>query len=634
VSPLEALKYYWGHESFRSLQPEIIESVLNGNDTLALLPTGGGKSICFQVPALINPGICLVISPLIALMKDQVENLRSRNIPAAAIFSGMKKEEIETIMNNAVNGAYKFLYLSPERLQTEYTQEKIAVMKVNLLAIDEAHCISQWGYDFRPEYLKIAEIRSLFANVPVLALTATATSNVVTDIQEKMLFKKPNVFRKSFERKNLSYIVRNTEDKDNKMLEICNKLPGTGIIYAANRRQTQQISELLKKNNISSAFYHAGLSSKERNDIQEGWIKNKIRVIVCTNAFGMGIDKPDVRFVIHYQMASSLEAYYQEAGRAGRDGLRSFCVVLHEEHDEISANQLLQQKYTDKETQVLIYEQVCNYLGIGIGSGADESFRFDLKSFCTEYKWNAFIVNSALNQLEKNGLLKANNALFNPSKVHILVHRDELTGYMEKNPAHDPIIRNLVRSYGGIFDFLTQVNEKDIAARTPGKSSSDIINCLSRLHELKYIFYDQQHDEAQIVLLSDRLPSSYIIINEAEQDQLKKTELEKLNKSMYYAHQDKLCRSRILLSYFDEIKEEPCGVCDICISNRKKEMSNSQFKAIYDAIEYELKKNPLSLPLLYKALPAIKKQELTEAVNYLLSQEILEYNNRNELVLV
>jgi ATP-dependent DNA helicase RecQ len=634
VTPLEVLKQYWGHESFRSLQPEIIDSVLAGKDTLALLPTGGGKSVCFQVPALMQPGLCLVISPLIALMKDQVENLRAKNIQAAAIYSGMKKEEMETVMINAVNGAYKFLYLSPERLQTEYAREKITQMKINLLAVDEVHCISQWGYDFRPEYLKIAEIRPALQNIPILALTATATAKVATDIQEKLSFKKENLFRKSFERKNLSYIIRHTEDKDNKLLEICNKLQGTGIVYASNRRQTQEISKFLKVNNISADFYHAGLSPKDRNLIQEKWINNKIRVIVCTNAFGMGIDKADVRFVVHYQMSASLEAYYQEAGRAGRDGLHSWCVVLHHRHDDSLSLQMLEQKYTDKETQKLIYEQLCNYLKVGIGEGEDQSYSFDLKEFCRHYKWNALIVTSALSHLEKNGLIKANPALYSPSMVRIIVHRDELIQFQEKNPAYNDIIKSMVRTYGGIFDFITQVSEKEIASRIKGLSAIDVIECLQKLHGLKYIHYEQQHDEPQIVLLSPRLPASHIQINEVEQQYLKSMELEKLTSAMHYTMQEEKCRSQVLLSYFDESKSDACGSCDICIRKRKKEMSPAQFRQIYSQIENELKIQPISLQALFRKLEGYKKQELTDVINYLIAQEIIEYNKTNELVLV
>jgi ATP-dependent DNA helicase RecQ len=634
ASPLEILTQYWGHQEFRTLQPEIINSVLEGNDTLALLPTGGGKSICFQVPALIKPGLCLVISPLIALMKDQVENLRNRNIPAAAVYSGMRKEEMELVMNNAVNGAYKFLYLSPERLHTEYARDKILQMKINLLAIDEAHCISQWGYDFRPEYLKIAEIRPLMPGIAMLALTATATAKVISDIQDKLSFKKQNVFRKSFERKNLAYLVRHTEDKDNKLLDICRKAGGTGVIYAASRRQTQDIARFLVQNGVSAAFYHAGLSSRDRNSMQEKWIRDKIRVIVCTNAFGMGIDKPDVRFVVHYQMANSLEAYYQEAGRAGRDGERAWCVVLHHIHDDANALQLLQQKYSDKETLRTIYDQVCNFLRVGTGEGADQCFDFDLKEFCKKYKWNALIVSSALTQLEKNGLLKGSMGLFTPSRVMITAHREDLKKFQEKFPENDLVIKSMLRTYGGIFDFYTSINENEIASRIPGMNADAVSECLQKLHDLKYIHYEKQHDQPQVMLISDRLPASHIEINEKEMEFLKSMELGKLEKAIEYAGQETKCRSQVLLSYFDEKDSKPCGSCDICIRNRKKEMSPVLFRSIFEAVEKELQNSPLTLPALIKKVNGIKKQDLTDTITYLLSQDILEYNKNNELVLV
>lgn len=632
TSPHEILKQYWGHADFRPLQLDIITAALEGKDTLALLPTGGGKSICFQVPALCMEGICIVVSPLIALMKDQVENLRNKNISAAALYSGMSSREIETTLNSAVNGAYKFLYLSPERLQSEHTRDKISQMQVNLLAIDEAHCISQWGYDFRPEYLLVANIREHLPKAPVLALTASATKDVVADIQARLEFKAPLVFRKSFERKNLQYVVRETDDKFNKLIEICNRVKGSGLVYTRNRRLTQEIASWLKNNKIDSAYYHAGLSNKERNKIQEDWIKNKTRVIVCTNAFGMGIDKPDVRFVIHYQMPATLEAYYQEAGRAGRDGNQAYCVVLHHNTDEKDAYRLLEQKYLGKTEVKRIYEMLCNYFKVPVGGGFEQSFEFDIAAFCKATQTKPTSVVAALKVLENNSLLMASPAFFTPSRLQITADSTSLYQFQLHHPAEAEIIKSVIRSYGGVFDYYTQINEAEIADRTLNTSPEAVTQCLLKLHQGKYADYIPQNDSPKIIFISPRLQQSHLEINEELQIQLEKIETIKLEKACEYASQSNHCRSLTILEYFDEADAASCGVCDVCLTKARKEITSVRFEEIYQAIQTQLKKNPLTRTALSTQI-ACTKIELDTVLKFLIANELVVMNSKNEIAL-
>ncbi len=632
ATPHEILQQYWGFDEFRPLQLDIINSCLEGNDVLALLPTGGGKSLCFQVPALCKEGLCLVISPLIALMKDQVENLQKKNIQATAIYSGMSTRDIETTLNNAVNGAYKFLYLSPERLQNEDTRNKIAQMSINLLAVDEAHCISQWGYDFRPEYLQIATIRDLIPKVPVLALTASATAAVAKDIQEKLMFRKAVLFRKSFERKNLQYIVRTTDDKFNKIIEICNNVKGSGLIYARSRRLTQEISSWLQNNKINSTYYHAGLSNKQRNKIQEEWIKNKSRIIVCTNAFGMGIDKPDVRFVLHYQMPGSLEAYYQEAGRAGRDGNKSYAVVLHHSTDEKEARKLLEQKYLPKEEVKRIYELLGSYLRVPVDGGLEQSYEFDIAHFCKTNHLKANTTMSALKVMEQNNLLLATPALFSPSKLRLTIDARTLNSYQSNHKAHNEIIRSIVRSYGGIFDYYIQINELEIATRTPNTSPTQVILCLQHLHQLKYAEYIPQTDTPKIYYIAARLQAKNIEINEEMQVHLKKVETEKLNKAYLYASQTSNCRSTEILKYFDEKNTKPCGKCDVCLLYFKKELPAEKFNTIMKEAQQLIRENELSLLQLISRLPH-PKNEIELVLKYLFANELIKYNKDATLII-
>ncbi len=461
---------YWGYSHFRPMQEDIIQSVLDGKDTLALLPTGGGKSLCFQVPAMLKPGICIVISPLIALMKDQVENLNKRGINAKAIYSGMHPNEIEITLNNAVYGDVKLLYVSPERLQTDSFREHLKKMKVNLIAVDEAHCVSQWGYDFRPPYLKIADIKAILQNVPILALTATATPEVVEDIQNKLEFKQKNVFQKSFERKNLTYFVIKSDDKLARLLRVINKVKGTGIVYVRSRKKTVEIANFLNKNGIKAGYYHAGLESKIRNDQQKLWMRDSNKVIVATNAFGMGIDKPNVRFVVHLDLPDTLEAYFQEAGRAGRDEQASFAVILHDNADLLALDQNFQNAYPEKEYIKNVYQALGNYFQIPEGSGKDQSFDFDLRDFCDQFRFNVITAYNSLKFLEKEGYIILNEDPNQSSVVHFTIGKEDLYRFQIENPSTDNFIKIILRSYGGVFADFVKISEVEIAKR----SKSDV----------------------------------------------------------------------------------------------------------------------------------------------------------------
>ena len=455
------LKKYWGYEHFRPFQEEVILSVLNQQDTLALMPTGGGKSLCFQIPAMYMTGMCLVVSPLIALMKDQVNNLRARKISAVAIHSGMSYREVDLTLDKCVEGHYKFLYLSPERLTTDIFRARLPNMKINLLAVDEAHCISQWGYDFRPPYLQIAEVREELKNIPVLALTASATKNVCTDIMEKLQFKQQHVVRRSFERKNLSYSVLFEEDKFGRVLKMLDKVKGTAIVYVRNRRRTKEISQFLQQNKVSATEYHAGLSHGERSQKQEDWIQNKVRVIVCTNAFGMGIDKPDVRLVVHWDTPDNLESYFQEAGRAGRDEKKSFAVILYNNADVTELHTREADRFPDLEEVKTVYDSVGNFCRIAEGAGQGESFNFNLNEFLKTYKLNAIRTLNSLKLLEQEGYLSFSESIYLPSRLMMTVDKENLYRYEVMHPEHEVLLKAIMRSYGGVFDYFSQIREEE-----------------------------------------------------------------------------------------------------------------------------------------------------------------------------
>lgn len=575
------LKQYWGYDSFRPLQEEIIESILKGQDTLALLPTGGGKSICFQVPAMANEGLCLVISPLIALMKDQVENLVSKGIPALAIYSGMSHRQMDIELDNCIHGKYKFLYVSPERLHTELFKARLIQMKVSMIAIDEAHCISQWGYDFRPEYLRIAEIREL-VDVPFLALTASATSKVVDDIQEKLKFKRKHVYRKSFERKNLSYLVLPEENKLERILQIVSRIKGTGVIYARNRRLCKDLAEYLYQHKHSVDFYHAGLDQQTRNQKQDNWIKNRTRIIVSTNAFGMGIDKPDVRFVIHYELPDSLEAYYQEAGRAGRDNEKAWCVALYREQDKTEAFRQLEEAFPPYEEVNRVYQMLCNYLQIPIHGGTGTSYDFDIADFAKKNNLKTAEAFHALRIMSQEGILVMSDALFQPARVHVKVDNTVLYDFELRNPKIAGFLKLLLRTYSGLFDQYVKIDEAYMANKLY-HTREEVIQVFKKLEEVGLINYEPAKDKPQLFFLVPR--EDKLHYQQERQRTLKATAQEKLEAVFNYAEEQQ-CRSQSILNYFDETDSVRCGQCDICLEDKKKTLSEEQYKEkIKQAIE-------------------------------------------------
>jgi ATP-dependent DNA helicase RecQ len=626
----EILKQYWGYEEFRPLQQEIIESVLSGKDTLALLPTGGGKSICFQVPAMAKDGLCIVVSPLIALMKDQVENLKKRDIKAVAIYSGMSYREINYTLDNCIHGDIKFLYLSPERLKSDLVRERIIQMNICLLAIDEAHCISQWGYDFRPEYLQIAEIREIIKGIPVLALTATATPEVVKDIQEQLKFPQPNVYVKSFTRKNIAYVVNNSEDKNQRMLHILSKVNGSGLVYVRNRRKTQEIAYLLTKNRISADYYHAGLPHEVRNKKQEDWIKNKTRIMVCTNAFGMGIDKPDVRIVVHYEMPESLESYYQEAGRAGRDEKKSFAVLLFNYADELEALKRLEASFPPEKEIRRVYQALCNYYQIPIGVSVDRSFDFDIIDFVKKFNLETTVAYPALRILEQTDLVSLTESFYEPSKIKFMMGQGLLYKFQVEHPHQDAFIKLLLRSYGGVFDQYITISEKLLAQREK-QDEKTLRKQLIQLHQLGVVDYQPQKDQPQLTFLNHRVDAETIDFRKSLLQKRKQTATIKLHAMLDYAKNSVMCRSKKIVSYFDEFNSEDCGVCDVCLLRKKIELSNEEFIQLMNAIEEATFDKPVLLDALVKHLTNFHQEKILETVRYLLDNDKLRYNSTQQL---
>jgi ATP-dependent DNA helicase RecQ len=564
----EILKRYWGHESFRPLQEEIIQSVLLGQDTLALLPTGGGKSVCFQVPAMTREGICIVVSPLIALMKDQVENLKSKGIEAVSVVSGMGKREIDIALDNCIYGPVKFLYLSPERLLSELVRERIKYMNVNLIAVDEAHCISQWGYDFRPPYLHIADLRELHPDVRVLALTATATAEVRDDIQQKLGFKTPNVFQQSFERKNISYVVQHEENKLKKLLDIARGVKGSGIVYVRSRKETADIASFYNENGFKADHYHAGLTMEQRSARQESWQANQTRIIVATNAFGMGIDKPDVRFVIHKDMPENLEAYYQEAGRAGRDEQKAYAVLLYNRADRLKNEKKFEVAFPSIDEIKLIYHNLGNYYHLAYGTGEGLSFDLDIGDFCSRNKLDPAKTINALKFLEKDEYLSFTESVFLPSRFRFEVGNEELYNFQIQNSNWDPFIKTLLRSYGGSFENYVRLREFDLARRA-NLSVQQVIEGLKQLQEMGILNYMQQTDLPQVTWLQPRMDNKQLVINRRYIEDRKATYHQKMEAVFAYAEHKK-CRSRMLLAYFDEDNAPKCGICDVCLEEKRQ----------------------------------------------------------------
>jgi ATP-dependent DNA helicase RecQ len=579
-SSLDILKQYFKHDSFRPLQEDIINAVLQKKDVLALLPTGGGKSVCFQVPALMNDGLCLVISPLIALMKDQVENLRRKGITAFAIYSGMRRKEVMNTLKVAGESNCKFLYVSPERLETNLFKEYLPSFNINLIAVDEAHCISQWGYDFRPPYLRIGALREELHNVPVLALTASATIEVQNDICEKLLFSQKNILRQSFERANLSYSVFNVDVKINKIKEILEKVSGSSIVYCRSRRRTKEIADLLNAQNINSDYYHAGLTSDERNKRQESWIKNETRVIVCTNAFGMGIDKPDVRTVIHADVPDCLENYYQEAGRAGRDEKKSYAVLLYTEKELVELKLLPGVHFPALENIQLVYQSVMNYLQIASGNGEGNYFDFDMADLIKKFKLDAQLVIYSLKALEQEELLSFNEQVFLPSKIMFTVNKEMLYDFENTNAELEPIVKTLLRTYSGIFDQLVSIHEKTISFLMR-KDLNDVINELKQLHAAGIIQYIPQKDSPQLYFLQNRIKAEDLQINQANYQKRKKQYERRIASLLEYVKKNSQCRSVFIANYFGDENAKRCGVCDNCLRQKNNNIPQQEFENIY-----------------------------------------------------
>ena len=561
------LQKYWGYPDFRGIQRNIIESIASGRDTLGLMPTGGGKSITFQVPALAQEGVCIVITPLIALMKDQVQHLREHGILADAIYADKSRSEILQTLDNTIFGGVKILYVSPERLASEMFQTKLRHIHVSFITVDEAHCISQWGYDFRPSYLQIASIREMKPGIPILALTATATPEVVDDIQERLHFKEKNVFKMSFERKNLAYVVREAEDKQGEMIHILQSVGGSAIVYARSRKRTKEMAQLLSQQGITATFYHAGLDPDVKDQRQKAWQKDEVRVMCATNAFGMGIDKPDVRMVIHIDCPDSLEAYFQEAGRAGRDGQKSYAVLLYNKHDELKLCKRVDDTFPPKELIQDIYEHLAYFYQIGVGSGQGKTFEFDIEKFCVTYKYFPTKVDAALRILERSGYLHYEDNPDGKARVMFLLGRNDLYQLDQLAPSQDAVVTALLRSYGSLFVDLTYIDETMIArqAELTIQQVYFALKCLATKHIITFV---PRRKIPFITYTRDRIDGDKVVITQEAYENRKEQFVKRISSMIAYAQTDFICRSRQLLRYFGEETKEDCKQCDVCLEHK------------------------------------------------------------------
>ena len=630
-NPKTILNQYWGFDNFRPLQEEIINSILNGQDTLALLPTGGGKSICFQVPALCKDGICIVVSPLIALMHDQVDNLKRRGIPAIAITSAMPKRELDIALDNCVYGKIKFLYLSPERLQTELARVRIGKMKVNMIAVDEAHCISQWGYDFRPPYLQVADLREICPDVPVLALTATAIPKVVTDIQEQLLFKTKNVFQSSFLRSNLAYTVKKTEDKISPLIKLSQQTDGSGIVYARSRRKTMEVASLLSKNNVAATFYHAGLSPEERTKRQKQWLTGECKVIVATNAFGMGIDKSDVRFVVHLDLPDSPEAYFQEAGRAGRDGKPAAALLFYNPKDIDDLERNFEASFPPLSEIKRTYQALSNMYEVPVGSGAGMTLIFDQEKLCKTYKLEAIKVFHSLNFLEKEGYIAVNDAVFTPARLKMITNNETLYRFQVENPKLEGFIKSLLRMYAGLFDEYVRIVEKDIAKRA-NMTELEVKRVLKDLEQRDLLNYIPQNDRPLFTFLLPRVDAKKLYIAPEHLIERKKITSLRIKAMISYISGDAVCRQAQLLAYFGELNVEHCGVCDSCIKKTSHNKKISRDVTTTKLVKL-LSSSPKKIAELNDLFPEISTTELTFVVRQLLDAGRIKFNTKRQLII-
>ena len=616
----EILKQYWGYDQFRGVQEEIIQSIGAGKDTLGLMPTGGGKSITFQVPAMAQEGLCIVITPLIALMKDQVRNLRERGIKAIAIYSGMSRQEIIIALENCIFGNFKFLYISPERLDTEIFLAKLKSIKVNMITIDESHCISQWGYDFRPAYLNIAKIRKHLPGIPVLALTATATPEVVVDIQKRLEFAEENVFRMSFERKNLAYIVRTTDDKQAELLHILNRVQGSAIIYVRSRKRAKEVTELLIGEGITANFYHAGLDNAVKDLRQKAWQEDSCRVMVATNAFGMGIDKPDVRVVIHIDLPDSPEAYFQEAGRAGRDGNKAFAVILYSKSDKTTLHKRIPDTFPDKEYIKKVYEHVQYYYQMAMGDGQDCIKVFNLEEFCRTFKHFPVQAHSALKLITQAGYLEYTDEQDNASRILFLVRRDELYRLRDESKEMDLLMQIILRSYTGLFTEYTYISEATLSARS-GLTRQQIYNILITLSKRRVIHYIPQRKTPYIIYTRERVDLDRLHIPKSVYEERKERYEARIAAMVEYATSENACRSRMLLRYFGEKNDHDCGQCDVCVEKRRnKTLETVDFETIKKEIISLITQKPYT-PAQIAELLLFNKDQVASALRYMLDEE-------------
>lgn len=622
---LSILKQYWGYDSFRGIQEDIINSIGSGKDTLGLMPTGGGKSITFQVPALAHEGLCLVITPLIALMKDQVQNLKKRGIKAVAVYSGMTKEEILTAFENCIFGDYKFLYISPERLDTEMFRIKLKSMKVSMITVDESHCISQWGYDFRPAYLKIADIRKLLSGIPVLALTATATPEVVTDIQQRLAFQKENVFRMSFERKNLAYIVRRTENKQEELLHILNHVSGSAIVYTRNRKRTKEICQYLNQEGITATFYHAGLTNDTKDQRQKSWSTGESRVMVATNAFGMGIDKPDVRLVVHIDFPDSPEAYFQEAGRAGRDGLKSYAVLLYARSDKTILKKRLADTFPEKEYIRQVYEHINFYYQMAMGDGLGRTYAFNIDEFCHNFKHFPVQVDSALKILTRAGYLEYTDEQDNNSRLMFTLRRDELYRINEGSPDTEKLLRIILRSYTGVFSDYAYINE-DLLAQRSGLTRQQVYECLISLTRQNILHYIPGKKTPYIIYTRERQETDRLHFSKEVYEDRKASYERRIKAMLEYADSDHVCRSRMLLRYFGEKNRHNCGQCDVCLQKHESGLKQGEFEEIREILVNRLKESPRNPHDLINGLD-FEQSKTEKVLAFLLSEEEIVQKN-------
>ena len=629
LSPQEILKQYWGYDSFRSKQEDAIHSILDAKDTLTLLPTGGGKSICFQVPALMMEGICVVISPLIALMNDQVTALKAKNIRALAITSGMSFSELDIALDNCIYGNYKFLYLSPERLENDMVQQRLKKMNINLLAVDEAHCISEWGYNFRPSYLKIAEIREI-TTAPIIALTATATPLVVKDIQEKLKFDNENVISTSFYRDELSYVVLKQDDKDSKLIQILNRVKGTSIIYCRTRKETKRIHLLLSEYGITSHYYHAGLDVLERASKQKQWQLNHVRVMVATNAFGMGIDKNDVRLVIHNHLPFSLEAYFQEAGRAGRDRKLAYSILLYNDLDIHNLKKQINDHYPEIEIVRNVYQQIANFLGIAIGDGKHQEFPFHINEFCERYNLNQLQTYNALKLLEKEDYIKLSEAIHQPSRLFIKVTHTELYQFQIANKQYDILLKILLRSYGSLFDNFTKIQENIIAKRAQ-LSTQEVKDFLTNLKQMDILDYIPQNSNPKLLMLKTRVDSKYISLSKETLETRKANEEAKAASVIQYASNQYQCRCHVLQNYFGEEDNKRCGKCDVCLERNKLNINDQEFEAIMLAIQNLISQNPMHVDDIIMAIVEYREDKMVTVLQFLSDNGQIAINDEQKL---